>query len=92
MSNVPHPYVGWDAGYGLQRLEEDLAYFQRGGGDDTYDVLLLGSSVAAGFGEAIRQGLTEEDLAKAQRVLATVKANVEKVRADTQKDPDAEAG
>lgn len=41
-------------------------------------------SLAAGFSEAVREGLTEEDIATAQRVLATIKANVEKVRAKVQ--------
>ena len=42
--------------------------------------------LAAGFGDAARQGLTTEDIATAQRVLATMKANVEKIRADAQND------
>jgi DNA-binding MarR family transcriptional regulator len=46
--------------------------------------------LAAGFGESIRQGLSEDDLATTQRVLTAVKANVEKVRADTHRDPAAE--
>ena len=44
-------------------------------------------NLAAGFSEAVRQGLTEEDLATTQRVLASVRANVEKVRAGSQKEP-----
>ena len=40
--------------------------------------------LAAGFGEATRQGLTPEDVATAQRVLARMKVNVEKIREDAQ--------
>lgn len=40
--------------------------------------------LAAGFGEATRQGLAPEDIATAQRVLATMKVNVEKIREDAQ--------
>ena len=41
-------------------------------------------ALAAGFGEAARQGLTDEEIATAQHVLARMKANVEKVRAAAQ--------
>ncbi len=40
--------------------------------------------LAAGFGDATSRGLTPEDIATTQRVLTTVKANVEKIREDAQ--------
>lgn len=40
--------------------------------------------LAEGFGEALRYGLPPEDIAIAQRVLATMKENVEKIREDAQ--------
>jgi len=40
--------------------------------------------LAAGFSEATRRGLAIEDIATAQRVLATIRANVEKIREDAQ--------
>ncbi len=44
--------------------------------------------LATGFGEAANRGLTTEDIATAQRVLATIKTNVEQVRVDAQSRPD----
>ncbi len=40
--------------------------------------------LADGFGVAMRHGVTPDDLATAQRVLATMKTNVEKIREDAQ--------
>jgi DNA-binding MarR family transcriptional regulator len=41
-------------------------------------------SLATGFSEAVRDGLTEEDIATTQRVLATMKANMDKLRTKAQ--------
>lgn len=41
--------------------------------------------LAAGFGEAARRGLSDEEIAATQRVLATMKLNVEKIREDAQR-------
>lgn len=47
---LPHPYFGWDSLRGQEMLAQDLAYFRSRAPLDTYDVLVIGSSVAAGFG------------------------------------------
>ena len=41
--------------------------------------------LATGFGEAARRGLTDEEIVATQRVLATMKLNVEKIREDAQR-------
>ena len=45
--------------------------------------------LAEGFGDALRHGLSPEEIATAQRVLAVMKDNVEKIRADAQNIPGA---
>ena len=40
--------------------------------------------LASGFGDAVSEGLAEEDLATAQRVLAKLKANADKIREGAQ--------
>lgn len=48
--HVPHPYTAWDTNTGLDSLAEDLRHFESGDAARTFDLLVVGSSVAAGFG------------------------------------------
>ncbi|MBM3976800.1 MAG: hypothetical protein FJ299_07400 [Planctomycetes bacterium] len=55
---LQHPYTGYDVYKGYVEYQRDLAYFLQpsgagaGGAAGTFDLLLLGGSVAAQFGEA----------------------------------------
>lgn len=56
---VLHPYYGFEpAGY-FQQIHDELAYFLAGGGESSYDILLVGGSVAAGFGYMGRERFLE---------------------------------
>lgn len=72
MAPVRHPFLGFDSTLATERLEEDLAFQRqldqwRASGKDgegesfeVYRILVLGGSVAAGFGHAGRRVLEKE--------------------------------
>ena len=45
-----HPFYAFDVLGSLVQMTEDLATYEKGQGDRFFDILLLGGSVAAGFG------------------------------------------
>jgi hypothetical protein len=49
-SNRLHPFTGWDVKDGAERIARDRERFLSGRADKTYDILIIGSSVAAGLG------------------------------------------
>lgn len=58
-----HPYLAFEAAYAFRNLERDTKYFTGSGPDANFDVLVLGGSVAAGFGntmEPVLAALLEE--------------------------------
>ena len=46
---IAHPYLAWENADAIVRLSEDLAHFAGPEHEETFDVLVLGSSVGAGF-------------------------------------------
>lgn len=55
---IMHPYIGWETLDGQQRVAQDAAYFQTELADQDFDVLVLGSSVAAGFANRGQRAFT----------------------------------
>ena len=61
---ILHPYFAWETLGGQQRVSRDLAYFRTPEADLEFDILVVGSSVAAGFsnrGRAAFEALLEQD-------------------------------
>lgn len=45
-----HPYFGFHSGWVAQLFDQEIEHYRSGRGDETFDVLVLGGSVAANFG------------------------------------------
>ena len=56
---VPSPFYGWEYDSWVQALADRAAYFATPAADRTYDVLVLGGSVAAGFASQAGERLAE---------------------------------
>ena len=58
-NNVLHPYLGWDAPNRTGQFEDELRYFRSKEARETFDVMIVGGSVAGLVGDTGREALTE---------------------------------
>jgi hypothetical protein len=54
-----HPYAGWDTLDSFRQIEHELRYFAAGEDEEPFDVLIVGGSVAGGFGLLAGEALAE---------------------------------